>query len=253
MSITRSTLTAFLILALAALALAVAGPTPAHAQTPGNDVIVDLELEPGNAGETWGYRRVDGDAGVFGTIDPATFTIIGGEYVIRRFERTGLRVTLAVSPCPSAWELSSVTVDGYVFMLATDSCAEDVATWTVIHVSPDVFTTSSLITLTATPVFTHNPGDIGGHRREGLRGTICAGPDMYLRGGCIPLVTFGFPLAVVAAGFAVGIRNPFILGASGVIALAGSGALMLQFSVWVVTGMVVASLGPSAIMMMLRK
>ncbi len=97
--------------------------------------------------------------------------------------------------------------------------------------------------------------DFKGLRSErGLRSTICSLPSAILDpGACAPLMIFGAPLAVIAGMFLVGgVRNPMILAGAGLVAMSGMSAIVLPSPI-MIAGFVVASLGVTATLLLLRR
>ena len=90
--------------------------------------------------------------------------------------------------------------------------------------------------------------------RKGLRGMICALPSAILGdGACAPLVIFTAPIAVIGGMFMVGgVRNPLVLSGAGLVAMSGMAALIAPAPV-MIAGFVVASLGVTATLLLLRR
>ena len=95
---------------------------------------------------------------------------------------------------------------------------------------------------------------VGGFRSErGLRGVICSLPAYTLGpGACAPLLIFTSPLAVVGGAFAAGVRNPMILSGAGLVSMSAMAAVVMPAPI-MIAGFVVASLGVTATLLLLRR
>ena len=97
--------------------------------------------------------------------------------------------------------------------------------------------------------------DFKGLRSErGLRGMICSLPSAILGPpSCAPLTIFVAPLAVTGGMFMVaGVRNPMILSGAGLVAMSAMAAVVMPAPI-MIAGFVVASLGVTATLLLLRR
>ena len=90
--------------------------------------------------------------------------------------------------------------------------------------------------------------------KRGLRGMICGLPDYTLGpGACAPLLIFASPLAVTGGMFLVaGVRNPMILSGAGLVSMSAMAAVVMPAPI-MIAGFVVASLGVTAMLLLLRR
>ena len=265
---------------------AAAAPPP---QTPeGADRVShdteEMLVEPEASGNTVGYANPSfadyTSVDTLGAVDKMTFEAFGVTYTIVELTQTGDELTISVAPCPETWEIETLTLgqpsqgtgrsgdlvmgdsarEAQYLTLESSTCVNP-NTWVVGGVPTDAmeqghgsigtkFRVRSLTTQKASA-----GDDIGGFSTGGgLRGTICGPPDLFLgEGACGPLMVFIPPLVVVGPLFGVaGVRNPMILSGAGLVTMSAMSAIILPAPVMVI-GFVVASVGTTATLILLRR
>ena len=74
----------------------------------------EILIEPEASGNTIGFRNPDfeeyttGDE--LGAVDKMTFEAFGATYTIVELTQTGDELTIAVTPCPTTWEIDTLTL-----------------------------------------------------------------------------------------------------------------------------------------------
>ena len=244
----------------------------------------EILIEPELDGTTIGFRNPDfeeyttGDE--LGAVDKMTFEAFGATYTIVELTQTGDELTIAVTPCPTTWEIDTLTLgepsegtgrSGDLVIGDSASEAQYLTLESSMCVNPNTWVVSGVPTnamqrghgsigtkFRVRSLTTQRAGvgdDIGGFSTGGgLKRTICALPDLFLgEGSCAPLMIFTPPLVVVASLFGVaGVRNPMILSGAGLVAMSAMSAIVLPGPVMVI-GFVVASLGVTSTLLLLRR
>ena len=241
-------------------------------------------VEPEEMAGRVGYTNPDyveyTDSDTLGSVDRTTFDAFGVTYTIVELTQTGDELTISVTPCPTTWEIASLTLgepslgtgrsgdlvigdsSDEASQLALDaSVCSDSSRWVVDGVPTDAIqaghgTIAAKFRVRSTNVAKSTiADDFKGLRSErGLRSTICSLPSAILGpGACAPLMIFGAPLAAIAGMFLVGgVRNSMILAGAGLVAMSGMSAIVLPSPI-MIAGFVVASLGVTATLLLLRR
>ena len=244
----------------------------------------EMLVEPEASGNTVGYANPSfadyTSVDTLGSVDRTTFDAFGATYTIVELTQTGDELTISVTPCPTTWEIASLTLgapsegtgrpDEVVIGDSSDEASQltldasvcsDSSRWVVDGVPTDAIqaghgTIAATFRVRSTNVAKSAiADDFKGLRSErGLRSTICSLPSAILGpGACAPLMIFGAPLAAIAGMFLVGgVRNPMILAGAGLVAMSGMSALVLPSPVMIL-GFVVASVGTTATLLLLRR
>ena len=263
---------------------AAAAPPP---QTPEAGAVThetkSVLLEPEADGNTVGYRHPDFEeytgGNALGAVDQNAFDAFGVAYTITELTRTGTELTIGITPCPQTWEIETLTLgppdlgtgrttdvvigdsadESSQLTLEASSC-QNPRVWIVTGVPTDAITVGNGKIATRFRVRSTTTqenrivDDIGGPRGAGLKGTICALPSLVLgEGSCAPLMIFTPPLAVVGSMFGVaGVRNPLILAGAGLVSMSAMAAIVMPAPVMIL-GFVVASVGTTATLLLLRR
>ena len=273
-------------LMLQATAPAAAAPPP---QTPddADRLSHDTEemlVEPEASGNTVGYANPSfadyTSVDTLGSVDRTTFDAFGVTYTIVELTQTGDELTISVTPCPTTWEIASLTLgapsegtgrpDEVVIGDSSDEASQ-------LTLDASVCSGSSRRVVDGVPTDAIQAGhgtiaakfrvrsttvaksaiadDFKGLRSErGLRSTICSLPSAILGpGACAPLLIFASPLAVTGGMFLVaGVRNPMILSGAGLVSMSAMAAVVMPAPI-MIAGFVVASLGVTAMLLLLRR
>ena len=261
--------------------LSTADPTVAQSQ---DDMLThDTEpvvVHPEEAGGTVGYSAAD----FLGSVSPGTFDAFGVAFGIAEISQTGDVLTVRVAPCVQSWEIAAIVleppslstgrtaevmvgdtpVQAGALRVAAASCDGEATRWAVPGVSVDtleaghgsiavVFTVRSLTTTRTNIAEDSGFGGVLAQRR-GLREMVCALPDNLLGvGACFPLMTFSASLAVIGGLFLVGgVRNPLILGGSGLVAMSGMAAIIAPAPI-LILGFAAAAVGVTSLLLLLRR
>ena len=244
------------------------------------EILVEPEEVVGRVGYTNPDYVEYTDTDTLGSVDRTTFDAFGTSYVVVELSQTADNLTIHVTPCPTTWEIASLTLgapsegtgrpDEVVIGDSSDEASQltldasvcsDSSRWVVDGVPTDAIqaghgTIAATFRVRSTNVAKSAiADDFKGLRSErGLRSTICSLPSAILGpGACAPLMIFGAPLAVIGGMFLVGgVRNPMILAGAGLVAMSGMSALVLPSPV-MIAGFVVASLGVTATLLLLRR
>ena len=244
----------------------------------------EILVEPEASGNTVGYANPSfadyTSVDTLGSVDRTTFDAFGTSYVVVELSQTADNLTVHVTPCPTTWEIASLTLgapsegtgrpDEVVIgddaseasQLTLDaSVCSDSSRWVVDGVPTDAIQAGHGTIAATFRVRSINVAksaiadDFKGLRSErGLRGTICSLPSAILGpGACASLMISTAPLAVIAGVFLVGgVRNPMILAGAGLVAMSGMSAIVLPSPVMIL-GFVVASVGTTATLLLLRR
>ena len=244
----------------------------------------EILVEPEASGNTVGYANPSfadyTSVDTLGSVDRTTFDAFGVTYTIVELTQTGDELTISITPCPETWEIETLTLgepslgtgrSGDLVIEDSASEAQYLTLESSTCVNPNTWVVSGVPTnamqrghgsigtkFRVRSLTTQRAGvgdDIGGFSTGGgLKRTICALPDLFLgEGSCAPLMIFTPPLVVVASLFGVaGVRNPMILAGAGLVAMSAMSALVLPSPVMIL-GFVVASVGTTAMLLLLRR
>ena len=191
------------------LAFVVAAPLLGDgAQTEAQDNYIRASFEvtlgaSGTSGQLHGFDDGTRGSTAMGELDPRTFSAFGQTHTIhqmvRREETGDDDLAMAVSPCPDAWTLDSLSAGGNVYQGFSEACDEttNAARFTIDDAVPDAddpFATNGetvIFTLRSLNILGPGAGGFKGEgqtKRDGLRATMCSMPDYILgEGYCGPL------------------------------------------------------------------
>ena len=224
---------------------------------------VDFVIVTGDGGSgVRGYRE-----GEYGSVDPSNeIEIFGAPYELVQVSQGGGDAILRLSPCPDKWTLLAIIVDTTEVELEYSGCSRDssasidgmVATWTTDSAPGQTVNKSGSVGVILDLVFDVLPVDLDrlgpSHKREGIRGTMCAPIGMILgENACTPLMVFVPPLIIaVLLLFVFSVTNPMVLGGVTVVTMAGMGAFMMPNPIMVI-GFIIAAAGLGALMLLIRR